>query len=284
MERRASSPGDRDPIDWNEAWRVARARRTRRGDSETWNRRASSFAKNASTSGYTERMLELMSPEPGWTVLDVGCGAGTLAVPLARRVRSVTALDFSARMLELLGARCAEEGLRNVVPVLGSWEDDWGSLGIGTHDVALASRSLSVDDLRGALEKLDRTARLKVFVATTVGDGPVDRRVFEAVGREYVPGPDHRYPLNLLRQLGIPATVSFIPVAGARWYRSHDEAVESLAWMLPDPTPPELDRLRDWVGRVLRPGPDGLALPSPPPVSWAVISWSPGAIRERSLR
>ena len=106
--------------DWNEAWKAARARSSRRGDREGWNRRAPSFAKVSSGSGYVERMLELMDPDPSWTVLDVGSGAGTLAVPLARRVSSVTALDFSPRMLELLRERCAGAGLTNVRPILGA--------------------------------------------------------------------------------------------------------------------------------------------------------------------
>ncbi|HTN51128.1 MAG TPA: class I SAM-dependent methyltransferase [Anaeromyxobacter sp.] len=277
-EPRAGAPGAPSAgaggLDWNEAWRAARARATRRGGSEAWDRRAPSFARHAMRSGYVERMLELMAPDPAWTVLDVGCGSGTLAVPLGHRVRAVTALDFSPRMLELLRARCAEEGLANVTPVLGSWEDDWARLGVATCDVALASRSLTADDLRAALLKLHRAARRRVFLTAPVGTGPNDPRVFEAAGRPYVPGPDYLYPLAMLHQLGLHATVTFIPVVQARRFASLEEAAEGLAWMVPDPSPAELERLRAWLGRELVAVAGGLELSSPRTVRWAVLSWS----------
>ena len=265
-----------ESIDWNEAWQAARERSGRRGSKEGWDRRAPSFARNASKSGYVERMLELMAPDPAWTVLDVGSGSGTLAVPLARRVRSVTALDYSPRMLDILRDRCARDGIANVTPVLGSWEDDWASLGIGSCDVALASRSLTVHDLRAALVKLDRIARRMVFVAVPVGDGPIDRRVMEAAGRPFTPGPDYVYPRNLLHQIGIQASITFIPVTEARQYATLDDALEGLSWMLPEPLPEELGRLRSWLERELVRERGGFRLASARTVQWAVLSWRTG--------
>lgn len=268
------TPGPTSATDWNAAWQAARERSGRRTSRDGWDWRAPSFAQASSRSGYVERMLELMAPEPASTVLDVGCGSGALAAPLAHRVRSVTALDFSPRMLELLQGRCAAEGLGNVTPVLGSWEDEWAELGIGPHDVALASRSLSVQDLRAALLKLDRIARKRVFVTAPVGAGPVDQRVLAAVGRSSPAGPDYVYPLHVLEELGIPARLTIVPVADTRQYANLDDAVERSLWMVPEATPAELARLRGWLEQELRPGPEGLELATPWTVSWAVLSWS----------
>jgi SAM-dependent methyltransferase len=263
-------------IDWNQAWSEARARRTRRSGSAGWDKRAASFASHSARSVYAERLLARMAPDPSWTVLDVGCGAGALAVPLARRTRSVTALDFSPRMLELVRERAVVEGLGNIAPVLGSWEDDWERLGVGLHDVALASRSLTTEDLRAALLKLDRAARRQVFLTAPVGTGPVDGRVLEAAGRPFVPGPDYIYPYNLLHQLGILASVEFIPVVQERSFESVERAVDGLCWMLPEPAPEELSRLRAWLVRQRAPGSEAVALP-PRTIHWAVLSWSKGA-------
>jgi hypothetical protein len=47
-----------------------------------------------------------------------------------------------------------------------------------------------------------------------------------------------------------------------------------MLWVVPDPSPAEVERLRTWLGRELVPGPEGLAFPSPRTFRWAVISWS----------
>ena len=260
-------------IDWEAAWKAALRDRPPRGGPDEWDQRASSFARHVADSDYAEKLLHILQPQPSWSVLDVGCGSGTMAVPLARRVASVTALDFSPRMIELLRRRCAEEGIENVTAVIGSWGDDWDRLGIGTHDVALASRSLAVEDLRGAVTKLDRAARRQVFISSLVGDGPADRRIFEAVGRTFRPGPDYIYVYNLLHQMGIFANVSFLSSVEWKGYATHAEALEELRWMLKSPTAEELDRLKAYLAAQLRAHEGAWRLPAPRTIRWAVIWW-----------
>ncbi len=268
-------------LDWNEAWQAARARTQRKRGKESWDKRAPSFTRAVGQSDYAALLLSRLALDPAWDVLDMGCGSGTLAVPLAARVRAVTAVDYSGKMIELLRGRCAEGGLGNVTPVLGAWEDDWGpaGLGLGVHDVAIASRSLTVEDLAAALRKLDAIARRAVHVVAPVGTGPIDGRVFEAVGRTFVPGPDYVYCVNLLHQLGMYASVAFLEIADQRRYTGLEDALEGLAWMLPEPTPEELARLRAWVESQLLPGEDGWRLAAPRTVRWAIVSWTPGQLR-----
>lgn len=75
----------------------------------------------------------------------------------------MTALDAASRMIALLEKRCDEQGIGNIRMINGRWEDDWDAAGIGVHDVALASRSLIVEDLRAAVLKLQRYARRRVI-------------------------------------------------------------------------------------------------------------------------
>jgi SAM-dependent methyltransferase len=56
-------------------------------------------------------------------VLDLGCGTGQLAVPLASRARSVVGMDPEPDMLRLAGESAARRGVRNVTWVLGSDAD-----------------------------------------------------------------------------------------------------------------------------------------------------------------
>lgn len=267
---------NRIDIDWNYAWQRAREGRSNMGDSLFWDKRAPSFARHVKETTYERHFLELMQPHPSWSVLDVGCGAGTLAVPLAKRIASVTALDFSSVMLDLLRHSCREEGITNVSTIHGSWEDDWERLGVGTYDAVIASRSMVARDLRDAVNKLNRAALKRVYVSSLVGDGPHDRRVYEAVGRELLSGPDYIYLFNLLYQMGIFATVDFIVSREWKVFKNLEDAVDGAIWMLKDITVEELERLRNYLAAELVPHLDGWRFPAPKVVRWAFISWEKG--------
>ena len=66
-----------------------------------------------------DALLALARPDDVW--LDVGAGAGRYALPLARAVREVVAIDPSAGMLETLRELMAEHGITNVRPIEARW-------------------------------------------------------------------------------------------------------------------------------------------------------------------
>ena len=147
---------DYQHLDWNQIWRTHHARKMlyeRRGPGH-WDKRARDFTQAVARGDYVEQFLDICRILPGETVLDVGAAAGTLAVPLASRVASITALEPSKVMRELLAERCRDGGIGNVRIVNGRWEDNWAALDIEAHDVTIASRSLIVDDL--AMRLVDR--------------------------------------------------------------------------------------------------------------------------------
>lgn len=59
-------------------------------------------------------ILERMSPQPDWRVLDFGCGTGLLSLPWANRVKRLTGADLSSGMLEVFRDKAARHGLNNV--------------------------------------------------------------------------------------------------------------------------------------------------------------------------
>lgn len=261
-------------VDWNVAWREMQAKRTLRpNDSKGWDQRAPSFTRHASKSDYIGQFIRIIQPESHWSVLDVGSAAGTLAVPLAGSVTAITAMDPSPVMRSLLEERCRREGITNIRIVDGRWEDDWEQLGIGVHDVAIASRSLFVDEPRWAIEKLCRHALQRVGISTIVGDGPFDRRVIEAAGRSFHPGADYIYLANLLYQMGVLAHIAFTFHEEERTYENIEEALESMRWMVDALTPGEEERLRDFLCYTLVPTDGRLKLPYPRKVRWAVLWW-----------
>lgn len=263
-------------LDWNAAWQAARRKKSHdHHGSAFWNKRAASFARNAHNSNYAQLFLSQLAPQPQWSVLDVGCGAGTLAIPLASRVHCITAIDFSDTMIELLNHQCTQQGLHNIRAQVTGWEDDWDAAGIGVHDVAIASRSLVAEDLQAAINKLASRARQRVYIVSLVGDGPFDRGIFEAIGRHLDRGPDYIYAYNLLHQMGIYAEIRFIFNGGGnKVYQSLDECVLGLYWMLNELTPAEETLLRGYLERHLIPTRGGWKLDYQQSVRWAVLSWN----------
>ncbi len=261
-------------IDWNDVWKQFRSnRRDSTQDPEFWNKRASSFSRHASGSDYVQQFIDIMNPGPAWSVLDVGCAAGTLAVPLSSLVGSITALDPSMAMLSLLDERCLKQGITNIRRINGRWEDDWDALDIGVHDAAIASRSLITDDLSAAILKLESHAGKRVYLSAMVDDGPHDRRIVEAVGREFGPRADYIVVYNLLRQMGRYANVAFTVNKEEKLFKDVADAVNSLRWMIQDMTPEEEVRLTGHLQANLVRNSEGWKLPYSRVIRWAVLWW-----------
>jgi SAM-dependent methyltransferase len=228
-------------IDWNDLIKIQRKNKPekKKPGSHYWDKRAESFVDHVGKTFYPENFIKIMEPESDWTVLDMGCGGGTLALPLASKVKEITAVDFSDRMLEMLKAEILRRDVKNINAIKASWDDDWAPKGIALYDVAVASRSMSVDDIESAITKLNIAAKKRVYISTVVGDGPYDRRIYEAVGRDLIPALDYIYVYNLLYQLGIHANISFIHEETARTFDNITIAKDYLKWMLHELTPDE---------------------------------------------
>ncbi|HVN98131.1 MAG TPA: class I SAM-dependent methyltransferase [Syntrophorhabdaceae bacterium] len=266
---------DIQTIDWNEVWKAKKATRpypTR--DSASWDKRAPSFAEHVAKTAYAEAFLKIVNPKRNWTIFDMACGAGTLAIPFAKRVKAITAVDFSEAMIRILREQCHRSAISNIRTINASWADDWGRAGIGLHDVAIASRSLVVDDLRSAILKLSSMAKRRVYISTIVDDGPHDRRVFEAIGRELNIGPDYIYTYNLLYQMGVRANIDFITERNHKAYKRRHQVVESMKWMLGDMTPEEAEKLNEYLDKHLVYDAGWWMLNYEKPITWAVIWWN----------
>lgn len=261
-------------VDWNRVWQAQRARQNSpKRDARFWDGRASSFVKATSETDYADRFLAILKPQTHWTVLDMGCGSGTLAIPLSKLVSTITAIDISQEMLKVVQERCEDENIQNITVIHGRWEDDWGHLGIGPHDIAIASRSMVVDDLRASILKLDAIARKRVYVVTIVGDGPYDRRLFDVIDRPLNVGPDYICNYNMLYQMGIYANVAFIEDRRNRAYNSPEEVLRSVQWMFGELTHAEENKLKTYLKERLVFGSGSWKLSYDRVVRWAVIWW-----------
>jgi SAM-dependent methyltransferase len=265
--------------DWNAEWARLGERREVAHDAAFWDRRARHFRGGDEDSPYVAGFIELMGPRTGESVLDVACGSGALALPLARAGHAVTGLDFSAGMLDLLRRQAAEEGLGSVQTIQAAWDDDWRAAGVSDADVVIASRSLDVRDLRAALRKLDSFARRRVCV-TLPADGLLYPQLLahEAVGRPYSRRGDQTTAVNVLRQMGIEPEVGALEHASAGRYESPEAALESLRRVIrPVDEREELALARYVTEHVMEESaPDGRAVWRQAPeisVRWAFLAW-----------
>jgi SAM-dependent methyltransferase len=150
---------------------------------------------------------------PDDTLLDVGAGSGRFALPLARSVKQVTALDLSPDMLAILERRAAERDISNIQSLRGSWEDT----PVEPHDVVLAAWSLYRQrDILASLQKLiDTTRRTLVIVdgdyAPRPDDDPPHERLKTDIWGEGDPGLcNYLYFAGMLRQCRVRAEVRLV--------------------------------------------------------------------------
>ncbi|MFN4292676.1 MAG: class I SAM-dependent methyltransferase [Thermoflexales bacterium] len=61
------------------------------------------------------QLARFLDPKPDWTMLDLGCGNGAFALPLARYVRRIHAVDVQPAMVDALRRRLRQARLDNVV-------------------------------------------------------------------------------------------------------------------------------------------------------------------------
>ncbi|MDR7667153.1 methyltransferase domain-containing protein [Methanosarcina sp. Z-7115] len=122
---------------------------------EFWNKRSKNYSKNMEKEQRKKRTDEILefleeagfNPE-GSKVLDIGCGPGTLSLPLARLGTEVTALDISSGMLDRLKDTVKKESLPVDIIECSWWTADIDELGFrNEYDLVIASMTPAIRDI-----------------------------------------------------------------------------------------------------------------------------------------
>ncbi|MDD2950903.1 MAG: class I SAM-dependent methyltransferase, partial [Sulfuricurvum sp.] len=218
------------PIDFAAMYREHKATTDFKGKtSSDWDEKSADMAASVINSPYVNDFISRMNISGDEVVLDIGCGPGTLAIPLAKKVKEVIAIDFSAQMLEELKAYAAREGVTNIKTYHIGWEDDWSHL--PQIDIVVASRSMEVSDVDVALAKMSAHARKACYLTYKVGGSFVDMNILDTIGKKVKTKPDYWYIPILLYSQGYLPRVDYIETArGSVRSSTEDEFVESLIW------------------------------------------------------
>ncbi|HEY5900308.1 MAG TPA: methyltransferase domain-containing protein [Burkholderiales bacterium] len=153
------------------------------------------------------------------TLLDIGAGSGRYAVPFARKVKTVTAIEPSP-------ARAAVLRENGIQVIEGRWEDAT----VAPHDVAFCSHAMYTSaDLVAFVRKMERHARtLRCLVMRMPAHdgvlGELSRRIY---GHPH-DSPNFWIGYHVLYEMGIYAHVVMEP-AVRRWTDESLDAAMSRA-------------------------------------------------------
>ena len=217
----------------------------------------------------------LQQVSPGQTLIDVGAGGGRLALPLALHCRSVTAIEPSESMVEVLDSQAQQHGINNVSTVRARWEDAV----VEPADVVLSAHVVYVvQDIETFIRKMDAHAGSRVLVV--LFESPPMSRMYplwrQLHGLERLSLPAAPQLREVLEELGISYRQDVVPGLPGRGYESPEHALELISRRLylavDDPKREKLARILESELEELE---GAWKMKGDTPVPPVVLSWSP---------
>lgn len=175
---------------YNYRWGINRGDNSSKETPEFWSKLAEGYVNKVHSKEGRAEILELLSKfewNKSETVLDLGAGPGSYAIPLSNMVKSITSLDPSETMLDYLNKQAAKENVSNIKTLNARWLDEFE---IESHDTVLSMNSLgmlAVDKnhdsrLEAALLKMIKLAKHRIIILIPHADSPADKPMKDAIG------------------------------------------------------------------------------------------------------
>lgn len=211
-----------DPLFWSEAWEKATrsSSLSRRNVSPDrwmtfWSQISKAYgARIRFESQLIEEIVRMLILEGLLTVesvvLDIGCGPGTFAIPFARCVHHVVALDPAEKMIDALKEEAQRHGLSNITLLCQRWEE---SIFSKEFDLVFASFSPSIRNSANLLKMHEASRKYCCLItASDEKNFQVRNQLWESIFGE----PFHStsfhilYPFNYLYSCGFRPQVRFV--------------------------------------------------------------------------
>lgn len=259
-------------IDWDELWTRKMDKKGDRG--KDWSKAAVKYSQRASKDNYTEQLISKMILSKEDTVLDVGCGEGSVTIPLSKEVASVTAIDATDKMLEILDEKIKEQEINNIETI----KDDVNYVTLekyGNYDIVLASRVVNgIKSPKKVFSNLNEIANKYVFI-TLFGPNnwKLEKDFFKFINKEYAGAPSYTILINLLAEMEIYANVVNLDVGPVRTYNTIEEAIDNGKWNLSKFSEDEQELLPEYLESVLDKNDDGLLTNPDDKPDWVLIWW-----------
>lgn len=179
-----------------------------RSEATRWDQKAQKITVGQLGDSYTKQLLQAMDLRSNDSLLDVGCGPGTIAVLAAAHVSQVYGLDYSRGMLEKLKENALYYNTHNIKTLCKDWDESWAEVPV--CDVVVASRSTLVEDMESALLKLHAQAKRHVYLTYPANPAFGTRLEVDAKAQPQFATPSYLYIIAILHQHGIAAQLRFI--------------------------------------------------------------------------
>ena len=237
-----------DDVDWVAFW----AEKLASKKDKNWDEAAAGFYRRTKKDDYNDALFSKLILDENDTVLDVGCGEGSITIPIAKKVKKVIGIDSSPKMLEFLKKRAEDNEISNIESILMSIEDISYSE-IGDVDVIICSRSLNgIIPIDKVLTELNKIANKYVFITIF---GPENKKIEKDFDREVniktEDFPNYNYFFNILFNMGIYANIERFDLNNYRKYDSIEDAMDNGKFRLDLYSGEEKKLLKEYLKRIL---------------------------------
>ena len=160
-----------------------------KGSAESWDRRADAFDKplHSMSDPFLKLVSDTVDLSPGFTdVLDIGCGTGVMSLPLAGKVRSVTGVDVSPRMVQIAVRNAESAGAVNAEFRTVDW-DVCRSADIGRFNLTLAHMTPAIHSGETFAKMLAVSSGWCFLAGYVARESPVWDEIYSIVGEPEVP-------------------------------------------------------------------------------------------------
>nr|WP_295606596.1 class I SAM-dependent methyltransferase [uncultured Methanobrevibacter sp.] len=251
---------DPEEIDWAYFW--AKKLEAKKDRSKDWNKAAPNFGKSAKRDDYHTKLIERIDVNKEKTILDLGCGDGTITIPLAKRARSVT------------NEKAQKENIGNIKTI----EEDLSKItidNVGKHDIVVASRSLNgILNIKETIANINEIANKYVYI-TLFGPNnwKIEKEFYDSINKEYVEFPSHRYFFNILIDMGIYPNVESLNIGHEREYESIEDAMDNGKWRLDFLNDEEKEQLHIYLEDILEENKNGKLSNPNDKADWVLYWW-----------
>ncbi len=192
-------------------------------NAQFWDSVAKPCSNYERRSSYAVEFLRKSCILEGESVFDMGCGSGTLCIPLADDGHKVFCADFSEKMLQSVRETIRDEGITLIETCKLSWQENWDERDLPICDLAFASRCMFDADPFDAVKKLSKYAKRKVCITL-----PVNSAMFKNPNTKYEVGEQEDRVKYLLDVLNAAFTLGFRPEVS---YMAPNDGVKGWAFI-----------------------------------------------------